>query len=190
MKQSYSSTISLIISFWVQFNLIRVDLEMRTDSAVLWVNLNAGEVLDSLEGDIELQMTFLDVVSQRQQVCLDRTPQLLNVAVRISNELQDSLRSARRTSIAGSQLAGRIGLRSCREQIQEKQIVIESHVPDQLDVAVHLIDGMDVKLVEIAGDTDQARRRPLDRLRGGLAKLLQHEPFEVAAMVHQPIEIE
>ena len=49
---------------------------------------------------------------------------------------------------------------------------------------------MSVILGEIAGDADQPGRCPIDRLGLLGAEALQDEPFEIAAVVHQPVEIE
>lgn len=49
---------------------------------------------------------------------------------------------------------------------------------------------MGVVLGEVAGNADQARGAPIGRLCLFGAKALQNKPFEIAAMVHEPIEIE
>ncbi|MCY1361734.1 hypothetical protein D9M69_484120 [compost metagenome] len=49
---------------------------------------------------------------------------------------------------------------------------------------------MQVVLGEVGGNADQPRRTPFDLIGGFLAVAVAHQQLEVAAMVHQPVQVE
>src|SRR5690606_5743323 len=82
--------------------------------------------------------------------------------------------------------------RACcaRQQFQEQKLLPKPPVAQEFDVTVHLIDGMEIELGEISGDADEPGAGPLDRFGLLCTYPLQHQPFKIATMVHQPVEIE
>ncbi|MBW3169598.1 Arm DNA-binding domain-containing protein [Qipengyuania flava] len=72
----------------------------------------------------------------------------------------------------------------------ENTFAFKLPVANERDIAVHLLDRMLIVFAEIPGDADQARPGPIDGFGRVLAELFQHEPFEVLAVSHQPVEVE
>jgi hypothetical protein len=57
-------------------------------------------------------------------------------------------------------------------KVEHQQFWTKSAIADQFDIALNLLHGMFVVTIEITRDADEARPRPIDRIRVLLAELL------------------
>ena len=75
------------------------------------------------------------------------------------------------------------------DEFEHQKSTVKTTVSDQFDIARNLLDGMLIISREIARDTNEAGRTPVDIVCGIRAELLHHQPLEFFAVVQQPVEI-
>ena len=82
--------------------------------------------------------------------------------------------------------------RSGRRRVQEleQDDVVALRVADEPDVAIHLLDCVEIVFSEGAGDAVHRRRAPVYRVGDLLAELVEHQPPEVRTMIHEPVQVE
>ena len=124
-------------------------------------DLDGCEVPQPLERDVELQVLSLHIVAQRHHVPLEGVEYGTEGGVEFVDSLGDRFVTARLGGLAGGLSVSR-GLGDGVDELEEEEILTEPAVPDQLDVAVDLLDGVRVVPGEVCRDTDQPWRRPID----------------------------
>src|SRR4051812_23256830 len=113
------------------------------------MDLDAGEVLDSLEGEIIVKSVQLDVVAEREQERLKPFEQILEVVLRLREHLCDrlvlSLRGFTSGGLFGHYVLCDLGI----DQLKQQQVAPVALVAKQLDAAVDLLNSVLVVLREV-----------------------------------------
>lgn len=145
-------------------DLIEVEVEKETKLGLL--EDDCGEVAQAFEGDVELEVLALNVITQRQDVALQRLKDGAKLGWHVLQPFDDGFvrvpRLVDRELRADRQGIGPDGI----DQFHQKQVRREVAVADQVNVAVDLLDGMGVVLCEVGGDADQPRGGPINVVRG------------------------
>lgn len=163
------------------------------------MDFHAGEVFQTAEGEVKLEGFHFHLVAHFEDHGFEGVKAVGQFLVGLGEAFRDGLVGAcfgnhdsaatRACTAARAAITSRCG-GGAVDEVQGEQVIAILGVANQLDVALHLADGVEIVYGEVAGDAEEARAAPVDV--GGLvgSDFLGDEKLEIAAVVEQPIEVE
>ena len=146
-------------------NSLALGVQLEPDIDLLRAGPDAGEILDSAEALVVLELLEGDVVAEGHEV----SPQFFIEVQEVQFRLL--LWAILAAHGVGRLRRGRLGLVRGHgvDQFKHEQVIAEALVAHKLDVAVDLPDCVQVVFDVVSGDTDQPGLVPVDGLGGFFA---------------------